>query len=168
MVTHELTAAPVRLAVVSDSHGASGMLRRAVELAGKIDALVFLGDGADDVRELLYDRPDLYCACVRGNNDFNCKFPDECLIKAGGALIYSAHGHTLGVRSDRLRLDYRAAELGADAALYGHTHTYRIERYSTLLINPGALSYPHPAGDPSFVVLTIKNGGIEPERVIVR
>lgn len=44
-------------------------------------------------------------------------------------------------------LYYRAKELGADIALFGHTHQQMIEEYNeVILMNPGSISLPNIRG----------------------
>ena len=52
--------------VLSDSHGRSDNVSRAIEAAGRVDAILFLGDGLRDVEYLSTDAP-IYS--VRGNGD---------------------------------------------------------------------------------------------------
>ena len=158
--------------IVSDTHGRADVLTRLIEhrkkllKRGEVLHLIFLGDGLNDLFSCPhYDGVIAYA--VRGNCDFSVPFgpygediPTESLIELCGHKIFIAHGHTLDVKSTRVRLYQRAAELGADIALFGHTHS-PIEDYITservpslakplAVFNPGSLGYGASFGNLSL------------------
>ena len=59
---------------------------------------------------------------VAGNCDFLADAGREECFSLGGARLFVAHGDRYGVKYGLERLSYRAEELGARAALFGHTH----------------------------------------------
>ena len=133
----------MKLLVFSDSHGksreVSRMLRRA-EKGGKPDMALFAGDGLYDALDLRYEG--YIVQAVRGNCDLAVPpdVPDEMTFPAGKRLIYLTHGHRLRVKYGLTALCCRAHEVGADLAIYGHTHHQALEeRDGILLLNPGAL-----------------------------
>jgi len=134
-----------RLIVISDSHGDADGLKAAVEQArssGKVDAVVFLGDGMRDYESVLpslqADR--IACYAVRGNNDWSSQAESEITFTLNGVRIFACHGHTRQVKYSTDRLWYAAQEREARVVLYGHTHREKIDlEYGIYLINPGAV-----------------------------
>ena len=49
--------------VLSDSHGDVNNLRRAIDLAGRVDGVIFLGDGIRDI-EYIKDSINFCCSCL--------------------------------------------------------------------------------------------------------
>lgn len=157
--------------VLSDSHGRADLVDEV--LARQIkppDAVLFLGDGLRDLRVLEYQG--ISVRCVRGNCDFYTAFegqtaPEMTLMEVGAYRILMMHGHTLGVKGGIAHACAKAAELGADVLLYGHTHLPRQEWFDTgtafgrhvlqkplLACNPGSLH------EGKFGTLSVGNGGV--------
>ena len=115
----------IRVGVFSDSHGDQDALDVLLDKMGYIDAACFLGDVARDAAYLedrlasMPNHPPLYA--VRGNNDYYsaCTLPWERIEEIGGVRIYMTHGHRL---VSLMGLAYKAQEIGANVALFGHTH----------------------------------------------
>ena len=156
------------LLVLSDSHGRADNVSRAIDAAGKVDAILFLGDGLRDVEYICTDAP-IYS--VRGNCDFFGAFssdqPDERIIGFGEYNVLMMHGHTHSVKNSPEHAIAYAAGRGADILLFGHTH----ERYeaclkegSTVLgvtlkkpmwvLNPGSIG--NPSNGYSFGIVTLR------------
>lgn len=150
----------MRIGVLSDSHGRLGNLSRAMEKIGPVDAWVHLGDYARDA-ERIAEETGLPVHAVPGNCDWGVRGPLERLWEPEpGVRILLTHGHTYGVKSDLLRLRYRAEELSCGAVLFGHTHIPLLDRQGDLLIlNPGTLSGPYGGQRASCAVLMIEEGG---------
>jgi len=149
----------MRVIVVSDSHGATGRLSTILtvaEQAGPIDAIIHLGDGYYDLRDLEVDLPPVYQ--VAGNCDL---FRSDTLdfVTLSNARILLTHGHYQHVREGTDDLLEMAIEEKCNAALYGHTHYQKMEwRSGILLLNPGAVN------DGKYAVLNINRlGAIDPE-----
>lgn len=160
-----------RIIVVSDSHGDADSLRAAFEQAyryGKIDAAVFLGDGAGDFEAL---KPFLYhkqtiCYAVKGNNDWTSFEQDEILFTVNGVRFFACHGHTRRAKYGLERLWYAAREREAQAVLYGHTHRERIDlEYGMPLINPGAVCERSRLRSAYAELLVEESGLIQPKLV---
>ena len=154
--------------VLSDSHGRGDNVSRAIEAAGRVDAILFLGDGLRDVEYLCADAP-IYT--VRGNCDYFSSLasdaPDERIICLGEYNILMMHGHTHSVKDTPEHAIAYAAGRGADILLFGHTH----ERYEAQLaegsavlgvelkkplwvMNPGSIG--SSANGYSFGIITIR------------
>ncbi|MBO4413652.1 MAG: YfcE family phosphodiesterase [Clostridia bacterium] len=147
--------------IISDTHGSADrvaeILRRACAVS-RPDAVFFLGDGLRDLQEA--ERLGLKVCAVAGNCDMFSDAPPERVVFFGGKRILLLHGHTRGVKHGTDALLGYALKIGADAALYGHTHVrdLRIENGVTLF-NPGSVGFPE-RGAPSFGTLSVKDGNM--------
>ena len=84
----------------------------------------------------------------------------EQLIELENKKILMTHGHEYGVKSSLLNLNYRAKELGADIALYGHSHIAAIEKHDGIwFVNPGSVSLPRGLRH-TIAFIEIKDGVI--------
>jgi putative phosphoesterase len=127
-----------RLGVVSDSHGGLAMVDRVIPRLRGLDALVHLGDGADDAR-LIAEAANLPLFQVAGNGDFT-QLPGERIEVFSGVRTLLTHGHNYRVKHSLLRLALRAREAEAALVLYGHTHIAAVDMaQGAVIINPGAL-----------------------------
>ena len=158
--------------VVSDIHGRVDKLNKLIEYRqkllkkGEVLNLIFLGDGLDDLFSCArYDS--IIVHAVRGNCDHSVPFgpfgediPTEMTLGLCGHKIFIAHGHTLDVKFTKARLYQRAAEVGADITLFGHTHM-PLEEYITnermpslakpiAVFNPGSLGFGSTFGNLSL------------------
>ena len=156
------------LLVLSDSHGRADNVSRAIDAAGKVDAILYLGDGLRDVEYICTEAP-IYT--VRGNCDFfgswTSDAPYERVISFGEYNVMMMHGHTHSVKDDPEYAIAYAASRGADILLFGHTHQ-KYERYlkadSTVrgvtlskpmwVLNPGSIG--SSAGGYSFGIITTR------------
>lgn len=145
----------MRVLVVSDSHGRTDNLIRAVELTHP-DHVLHLGDCQRDLEQLRRSFPMLPMEGVPGNCDYGSCDQPERLIELDGVRILLLHGHTRGVKQDVLRAVWAARECGAQVLLFGHTHRPMVDNDGTLLVlNPGASGDPLR---PTCGLLTIENG----------
>ncbi len=147
-----------RIAVLSDSHDATGMLELVAQFiaAREYDHVFHLGDMVGDAKRLS-ERLDRKVLFVAGNCDFFSRDAREIEVKVGGVRMLLAHGDKYGVKSSLAKLSYHAEELHCAVALFGHTHV-PFSGYvgNALLVNPGALQ----AG--RFAELEIENGKAVP------
>ncbi len=148
----------MRVIVLSDSHGSLGRLSTILTVAeqgGSIDAIIHLGDGYWDLRDLEVDLPPVYQ--VAGNCDH---FRSDTLdfVTLSNAKILLTHGHYQHVREGADDLLALAIDNQCHAALYGHTHYQKMEwRNGILILNPGAVN------DGKYAVLNINRlGAIDP------
>ena len=162
------------LLILSDSHGKS---HRIADIIARVrpDGILFAGDGVRDLAACELPCP---LRAVAGNCDTSTlpiivggralEVRDEELITVDGIRILLMHGHRYGVKSTLTPAVSRAASLGADVLVFGHTHaplemtlmpdnTWGIPLQKPLtLVNPGTLGgYP-----PTFATLTVRNGQI--------
>jgi hypothetical protein len=142
----------VLIGILSDSHGRSETVRKAVQLFDRLgaSALIHCGDvGGMSVFDELAGHE---CHFVWGNMDF----PEEGLLsyirtlgiplpmsiplrlELAGKSFAVFHGHEREFETDLRRLT-------VDYILHGHTHERRDERLGpTRIINPGALHRARP------------------------
>ena len=145
----------MKVLVLSDSHGRSGALCRAIEKE-QPHVMLFLGDGLYDAEKMREEYPDLPIITVPGNCDWGSLDEPERLIELDGVRILMMHGHTRGVKYGGMNAYYAAREMGADVLLYGHTHRPTVEYDGTLYtMNPGSIRYTGTYG-----VLMIENGKV--------
>ena len=168
--------------IISDSHGNSRRLGNILQKLSAIgenpSELIFLGDGTNELIRNLPEGLRLYavygnCDNYGGAIDLDIidgegnVVPIERIEDLGGKRIFMTHGHKYGVKGGLTHAISRAAILGADILLYGHTHephSQRIPAGSVFgevmlskdlhVFNPGALE------KGSFGVLTVRNGEI--------
>lgn len=152
----------MRVGVFSDSHGDTQALDELLERMGHVDAVCFLGDVESDaqhLRERLSAMPgERQFYAVRGNNDYFNRFqlPWELLIELDGVRIYMTHGHR--IVSD-MSLVYKAQELDARVAMFGHTHAaYCAVEHGILVLNPGSAGNYCRGGRARASVLEINHG----------
>jgi len=160
-----------RLIVVSDSHGDVESLREAFEQAarhGKIDAAVFLGDGAADFESVIpfLHAHDAVCYSVKGNNDWRSFDQNEIVFNVNGVRFFACHGHTRQVKYGLDRLWFAAREHQARVVLYGHTHHEKIDLDGGIpMINPGAVCERYKTRSAYAEVLVEENGFIIPRLI---
>ena len=129
--------------VISDTHG---RITNAVNIIEKLkpDYVLHLGDVVRDVEDLEAIFPSKDIIAVSGNNDFraSAKYSaTERMLDLDGKKIFMCHGHTYGVKRDNARVVLKARQMGADIALYGHTHSAYNENHDGIwVINPGSYS----------------------------
>ena len=136
---------------MSDSHGDTQAIDKALQLAGKIDHWLHAGDCIPDA-EYLQVAADVPVTMAAGNCDWpGGNAPGEVLLELGGHRIFLTHGHLYGVRYTTEALQEAAAERGAELAVYGHTHIADITQemcwcsiravYRGRVTSPGDLSW---------------------------
>ena len=148
----------MKVLVISDTHGCSNRAFNAHSLAGPVDIVIHLGDGAADA-DLLRAALDIPVINVAGNCDPGSSAPRERVWECEGKRILLTHGDAYQVKSGLARLRQRAEEVGVAAVLFGHTHQGVLEDHAgLLLINPGTLS--NAGQHRSYAVLNITPEGI--------
>ena len=139
------------IVVFSDSHGLP-LPTKLLDVALESDYVFFLGDGTSGLGDLLLHKG---FHAVRGNCDAFSGFPDEELVEVENVKFLLTHGHAYRVKHDKLPIFLRAQELGANVALYGHTHfADEEEQANVLILNPGAIMSPM-IGAPSYAYFVV-------------
>lgn len=156
----------MKLIVFSDSHRRNITDMLAIIEEEKPDAVLHLGDVAEDADDIRAVFPQLQLFQVCGNNDWTSEIPENLVVRAEQARIFITHGHLHGVRRHTRTLAAAAKKSGCGAALYGHTHRAEIHEEDGILIaNPGSISMPYVAEPPSYLRLTVTGATIQPELV---
>ncbi len=131
---------------ISDTHrdvtGLAKILQR--NEGHPFDCVFHLGDiqGQEVVVKMMLGGVPFYC--VQGNCDvFYSGGPLESVVPFGDYTIYLTHGHLFPNRNRLDAIEKRALELGANVALYGHTHVPLLdEKRQVTICNPGSLTFP--------------------------
>lgn len=150
----------MRVLVISDSHGNYEHALKAHELAGPVDHIVHLGDGAEDARliEQLLEVPVLR---VAGNCDLDPSLPVELVVQLGACRTLVTHGHRYHAKSGLRQLLDKGREIDAQVVLYGHTHRPDVHTESgILLVNPGPLKHGY---EKSYAILTVDGEALRAE-----
>ena len=130
------------LGVVSDTHGDEYTIKKVIEEFKNLDMVIHLGDNVEDA-EVLKENLKGKVILVRGNCDIGSKEPLELIEIVEGNKIFITHGHRYNVKNTLSNLFYRAQELDAQIALFGHTHVSEIEfEQGIWMINPGSAALP--------------------------
>lgn len=131
----------------------------AAKMCKNADVVLHLGDNVSDV-EIIKKQTGKDVVFVKGNCDIERTAKVEQLIELENKKIFMTHGHEYGVKSSLLNLNYRARELGADIALYGHSHIASIEKHDGIwFVNPGSVSLPRGLKH-TIAFIEIKDGVI--------
>lgn len=149
----------MKIAVVSDTHGAVGKLEGLKNVIDGCDYLFFLGDGETDIKRVggLFNAQ---IVAVAGNNDFRGFYEKEVIEQIGEIKFLITHGHAYGVRNGTERLLERAKQTGCRVALFGHTHHAIVEEIDGVtLMNPGSVGYPDD-GRPSYGIIEYDKNGL--------
>ena len=113
----------MRIIVFSDTHGNYSAMHKIFKRNGDADLFIFLGDGERDLDSLRVQYLDKKIVNVSGNCDFASLTPEnDIYMTDDGIKIFFTHGHKWGVKYSTDRLFYKAKEIGAQIALFGHTH----------------------------------------------
>lgn len=147
------------IAVLSDTHRYESYIKMAAKMCKDADVVLHLGDNVSDV-EIIKKEIGKDVIFVKGNCDIERSAKVEQLIELENKKILMTHGHEYGVKSSLLNLNYRAKELGADIALYGHSHIAAIEKHDGIwFVNPGSVSLPRGLRH-TIAFIEIKDGVI--------
>ena len=147
----------MKILIVSDTHGRHSAFDKALKEAGKIDALVHLGDteGGEDYIEAV-------CGCpayvLAGNNDFFSDNLREMEVVFGTKKAFMTHGHYYYVSLGPEQIIEEGKMRNADIVMFGHTHKPFLEMIDGMIVlNPGSLSYPRQEGRKgSYIMMEIE------------
>ena len=148
----------MKILILSDSHSSLHFMREAIRYFSP-NAVIHLGDYYDDGQTIAEEFPSITVYQVPGNCDKYRVFdkPEVLCLTVFGALLYMTPGHNHGVKMTRHRLKKEAAQAGAQAALYGHTHVADCRFEGDLwVLNPGSCGY----GGGSCGLLEVDSGKI--------
>ena len=146
--------------IISDVHGWYTELQVIIEKEKDIKNIIFLGDGLRDIDKAKIDYPDRNFICVKGNCDVYAKEASMDILSIEGHKVLITHGDGFDVKSSKLGLRRAAIGLGADIALYGHTHRQYYEYMDGLYIFcPGSVAPEAASGFcPSYGIMDFSEG----------
>ncbi len=158
-----------RIGVISDAHGDFFAVKVCVEMAGKVDSWVHLGDVVSDA-SYLASITGMPVYSVRGNCDAGAAVESELIITVDGVRIMLVHGHMHGIDYPGVSAAvHYAEEKQCSVLLYGHTHVPDVSMYGGVLaVNPGSPSRPRNGHKPSFAMLEIEDGKVKPKIVAIK
>lgn len=142
----------MKVLLISDSHGDIKKLNK-IYTKEKPDIVIFSGDGAKDFEELSFEYPETKFIGVKGNMDFNYDMDiiKECEIN--GKKIFITHGHFYDVKRTYSVLIAESKRIGADIAVFGHTHKPLNESFEGVrLFNPGSVR------DGNYGIMSFESG----------
>jgi putative phosphoesterase len=151
---------------MSDSHGKVTPLNEIMRANENADVFFFLGDGDQDIMQIVRNYPDRVIHRVRGNCDFGRTLP-LCItidVEYTKHRITAVHGNLQNVKYKFEGLIELAEYTKSDIILYGHTHKSDI-RYEDGIyyICPGSVSEPRDESIPTYAVIDFTdNGGVLP------
>ena len=143
------------IAVVSDTHGI--VLPVAYSLQrNKVDIVLHLGDYASDAKKIeQITGMEIYA--VAGNCDENSKdVPEELVLEIRRKKFFLTHGHNYDVDNGIDKIVEKAKEVGADYALFGHTHVHIRERVDGItVLNPGSTTLPRKGDSKGYYIINL-------------
>ena len=147
--------------LVSDSHGNTAAIDMMLGLpeAREAECWLHAGDFVVDAEYLeMVTSKKVYK--VAGNGDWpHSKAPEDLMLELSGFRVMLTHGHEHGVRYGTEILAENALNMGADIAVYGHTHIADIAHMKgddLLILNPGSISRPRDDSYGSFMLLELE------------
>lgn len=141
-----------KVLIVSDSHGWTKEVELLKErYQGKVDQMIHCGDS-----ELAYDAgPMTDFMKVKGNCDYDSKYPEEIDFTVADQRFFVAHGHMHNVKMTLTPITYRASERGATIICHGHSHIAAAQRLGDqIIINPGSIRLPRIRVEKTYAILT--------------
>ena len=143
------------IAVVSDTHGI--VLPVAYSLQrNKVDIVLHLGDNASDAKKI-EQITGMGIYAVAGNCDENSKdVPEELVLEIRRKKFFLTHGHNYDVDNGIDKIVEKAKEVGADYALFGHTHVHLRERVDGItVLNPGSTTLPRKGDTKGYYIINL-------------
>ena len=156
----------MKILVLSDSHAGLSFMRRCIR-AVRPDAMIHLGDHFGDGEAMAEENPHIPMHQVPGNCDLYRMMRYEPPVRCYdvcGVRLFMTHGHEQKVKQTLVKLLADARQMGAQAALYGHTHTAdcRREADGLWVLNPGSCG----SSGGSVGLIETENGTITACRIL--
>lgn len=149
-----------KIVVTSDTHGNELALEKLILNNQNTDLIIHLGDGENEFFKMKNKFQQLNMLMVKGNCDFNLnkKLPNLKIIKINKFKIMACHGHQFNVKQNLKTLQIMAQNLKINLVLFGHTHIKHLKKLNEIMFfNPGSLTLPRAANQPSFGIINIAN-----------
>ena len=133
-----------------------------------IDAVAHLGDGWDEIHDIMRMYPLIPLYAVTGNCDYGSG-QSSLAFRFASKHFIMAHGHRYGVKYNYLRISLWAEENYADVCMFGHTHIPEIfYRGHTLMLNPGSIGFPRGDYAASYGIVDVSEDGAVDGRVMAK
>lgn len=147
----------MKIGITGDTHGNIKQFNQAMHLLHDCELVLHTGDFYRDIESLPEEQKKKVIA-VSGNCDHEKQLPTERTISIAGRKIFLCHGHQFGVKSGLNRLYYKALEIEATIAIFGHTHVPALVKEKGIyLVNPGSASEPRVYGGPTCLRLNLQD-----------
>ena len=133
----------MKILVLSDSHSGRSFMRYCIQNV-RPEHVIHLGDHYEDAEVMAQEYSHIRFHMVPGNCDryrMVRQVADIMCYPIGGVKFLMTHGHKHGVKSDICRVIADARGQGAQAVLFGHTHSalcFQAEEDGLWVMNPGA------------------------------
>jgi putative phosphoesterase len=151
----------MKIILISDSHGNTNNIIKAIRKNKDIDMVIHLGDMLGDILKVTELFKEIKFEFVPGNNDWTRQYPQEKLLMLEGKKVFITHGHQYGVKYDYHRIIMKGKAEEADAVFFGHTHiAEEIFSDGMLVLNPGSISLPGDFRNPTYCIVEIRDGKI--------
>lgn len=132
----------MKILVISDTHRQINKVITVLHSIPDITNVIHLGDLVRDAEDIQEHFPDKIYHKIQGNNDMFSFAKPDMMLSLCGHNIFATHGHAYGVRGGVTLLAKRAADMGCDLALFGHTHNYADETVCGVrCLNPSNSGY---------------------------
>ncbi|UOF90211.1 metallophosphoesterase [Fodinisporobacter ferrooxydans] len=144
----------MRICLISDSHGNRQAIATILQRE-QPDLVLHAGDHAADMQSFdTKHKSGRRVMSVAGNCDLPGVAELEKILDIGCFRVFLSHGHRYRVKENYLNLFYKAEEIQANVAVFGHTHvpTVFVEQ-GRLFVNPGSVSLPRGYRTPTYVVI---------------
>jgi putative phosphoesterase len=148
---------------MSDSHGSVLPLLEIMKHNEDAKTIFFLGDGENDILQIIQRYPNRNIYRVRGNCDYNEDTPllFTTTLEYSDVTITAVHGNLQNVKYGGLKnLQDLSTHTNANIILYGHTHKPNVTFLDGVhYINPGSVSEPRDCNVPTYAFIDISDKG---------
>ena len=150
----------MKILIVSDTHRNNENYLKVLQLVGKLDMVIHLGD-VEGSEYTIREAAGCPVEMIAGNNDFFSDLPSEKTLQIGRYRVMITHGHQYYIGMGNEMLKEEAIANGVDIVMYGHTHRPVIDiSDDIIMLNPGSLSYPRQDDKkPSYIIMEIGSAG---------
>ena len=150
----------MKILIVSDTHRKNENYLKVLQLVGKLDMVIHLGD-VEGSEYTIREAAGCPVEMIAGNNDFFSDLPTEKTLQIGRYRVMITHGHQYYIGMGNEMLKEEAIANGVDIVMYGHTHRPVIDiSDDIIMLNPGSLSYPRQDDKkPSYIIMEIGSAG---------
>ncbi|MBA7638987.1 hypothetical protein ES703_46643 [subsurface metagenome] len=167
MVIQSQYGDPVKIGVMSDSHGNIEYVRQAAEymMEAEVDGIIHLGDDYHDARILdnlpvnVIKVPGVYEAIYQ-----DASVPNRLVEDIAGLKVLITHtkdSHRNDLPQDKIPEEYIVSKT-VDIVLFGHSHSFCAKMEgSALTVNPGHLQTEDKQGEATLAIIDIDNRNID-------